>query len=172
MRRICIVIVGLAVVLCVTTAGTARAQDKETGSGPVTWEINKAKLPSAPLKAGDTFSVELTAHIERGWHLYSLTPIENGPRPTRITLATGQAFELAGTIKAPDPITARDPNFGVETEYYETSAIFAVPIKVLPAGAAGKATLTVQIRYQTCNDKDCLPPQLVKLPVPVEIAAK
>jgi thiol:disulfide interchange protein DsbD len=164
--------VALALALYVTTAGTARAQDQKTGSGPVTWEINKAKLPSALLKAGDTFSVELTAHIEPGWHLYSLTPIENGPRPTRITVVAGQGFELAGKIKAPDPTTAKDPNFGVETEFYEDAVTFTVPVRVMPDAAPGKAAATVQVRYQTCNDKECLPPEVVKLAAAVEIAAK
>jgi thiol:disulfide interchange protein DsbD len=162
----------LAIALSVAVAGTARAQDKDSGAGPVTWQIDKAKLPAAPLKVGDTFSVDLTAHIERGWHLYSLTPIENGPKPTRITIVAAQGFELAGKVKAPTPTTAKDPNFGIETEFYEDAVTFAVPVRVMPDVPRGKATAIVQVRYQTCNDKDCLPPEVLKLPVAVEIVAK
>lgn len=172
MRRTLVATLVLAVAFVAAAAAPARAQATGEGSGPVTFEIRKGSAPTAAVKAGATFTVDVVAHIERGWHLYSLTPIENGPRPTRITIAAGQGFELGGKIKAPDPTTAVDPNFRVETEYWEESATFTVPIKVLPDAAAGKATATVQVRFQTCNDKDCLPPALVKLPVPVEIAAK
>ena len=169
MRRIWPAAVGLVVALVAAAASPARAQGADEGSGPITWEIKKGSAPTAAVKAGATFTVDIVAHIERGWHLYSLTPIENGPRPTRITIAAGQGFELGGKIKAPDPITAFDPNFKVETEFYDESATFSIPIKVLPDATPGRAVATLQIRYQTCNDKECLPPALVKLPVAVEI---
>jgi DsbC/DsbD-like thiol-disulfide interchange protein len=165
-------VIAVAAALVAAAAGPAVAQGTEDGSGPITWEVKKTTVPTAPVKAGGTFTLDIVAHIERGWHLYSLTPIENGPRPTRITIVAGQGFELGGKITAPDPTTAFDPNFKVETEYYEDAVTFSVPIRVLPDAAAGKAAATVQVRYQTCNDKDCLPPALVKLPVSVEIAAK
>jgi GAF domain-containing protein len=31
---------------------------------------------------------------------------------------------------------------------------------------------TVQVRYQTCNDRECLPPALVKLPVSIDIIVR
>jgi len=172
MRRRFVAMLGLAAALVAAAAVPSRAQGTEDGPSPITWEIKKGSAPAAPVKAGDTFTVDLVAHIERGWHLYSLTPIENGPRPTRITIAAGQGFELGGKIKAPDPITKMDPNFRVDTEFWDESVTFTVPIRVLPDATPGKATATVQARYQTCNDKDCLPPALVKVPVPVEVVAK
>ena len=172
MRRTWPAAVGLAVAIVAAAAAPARAQGTDEGSGPVTWEIKKGSAPTAAVKAGDTVVVDVVAHIERGWHLYSLTPVENGPRPTRITIAAGQGFELGGKIKAPDPTTAMDPNFRVETEFYDESATFGIPIRVLPDAAPGKSVATVQVRYQTCNDRECLPPALVRVPVPVEIAGK
>jgi thiol:disulfide interchange protein DsbD len=64
-----------------------------------------------------------------------------------------------------------DRNFGVEVEYYEKSATFTVPVRILPQAPPGESTLTVQVRFQTCNDRHCLPPTLVKMPVAVVVAA-
>jgi thiol:disulfide interchange protein DsbD len=159
----------MATILHAVLAGLVLAQGAAVSEGdPVTWSI-KAQLPAAPIKAGGTLTVQVTAKIERGWHLYSLNPIENGPRPTRIAIAAGQPFEAGGAIKAPDPIVARDPNFNLDTEYYENSVTFTVPVKVAPHAAKGKSTLTMQVRFQTCNDRLCMPPKVVKLDVPVEI---
>jgi Disulphide bond corrector protein DsbC len=122
---------------------------------PVVWSLKISVAPDGSLAA------ELTAKIEDGWHLYSLTPIANGPIPTRIRLPAEQALELAGEIEAPDPFVSADPNFGVEVEYYEESVTFKLPLK-RRAGRDGDR-LIVEARYQVCTSRLCLPPKTVKL---------
>lgn len=159
-----------AAIVCAAIPAGMSAQEEEVNLNPIKWSL-KAQLPGGPLKAGDKFTVELTAFIDRGWHLYSTTPIENGPKPTRIVIVPGQGFEPAGEIEAPDPFVENDPNFGVETKYYENSVTFTIPVRVALDAPAGNRTLAVQVRYQTCNQKHCLPPKLLKFEAPVEIAA-
>ncbi|MGH9935380.1 MAG: protein-disulfide reductase DsbD N-terminal domain-containing protein [Blastocatellia bacterium] len=160
----------LAALLGVVAAASALTQEQETDLNPIKWSL-KAKLPAKPLKVGEKFSVELSARIDRGWHLYSTEPVENGPKPTRITLPKGQAFEQTGEIESPAPRAARDPNFGVEVEFYEGSVTFTIPVRVLPGAAPGGHKLMAQVRYQSCSQELCLPPKLVKLEAPIEIAA-
>lgn len=155
--------------LIASLAVTIAAQDEEYN--PVKWSF-KAQISNAPPKSGDIFKVELTAEIEKGWHLYSTNPIENGPRPTRITIPAGQGFERGGDITAPDPIVSRDPNFSVETEYYNDQVTFTLPVKVLADISESNNKLQIQIRYQSCNERLCLPPKLVKLEVQVQTADK
>src|SRR5262249_27210706 len=142
------------------TAASAQAQEK--GLNPVAWSL---KIVNATVTNG-ALTAELTAKIEEGWHLYSLTPIANGPKPTRITLPATQAFELAGEIEAPDPFVGTDPNFGIEVEYYEESVTFKLPLK-RRAGPGGEKLL-VEARYQTCTSQLCLPPKTVKLEAEVK----
>src|SRR5262245_47767528 len=61
-----IVIVAFNVFLTLSAVSVA-AQEKQ-----VTWSL-KADLPTMPLKPGDQFKVHLTAQIEEGWYLYSLS---------------------------------------------------------------------------------------------------
>lgn len=135
---------------------------------PIKWSL-KLDAPSALFKVGEQFRVLLTAEIEDGWHLYSIEEIERGPRPTRISLAADQPFELA-EIEAPEPQSAFDENFGIPTQFYEHAVTFILPVTVAAKAPAGKRKLIVQARYQTCTDKLCLPPKLVKTEVEVEIA--
>lgn len=165
----CFFRIALAAALCAMTAASAVAQDEDAKLDPIKWSL-KAKLPPKPLKVGDKFIVELTAQIEKGWHLYSTEPVESGPKPTRITVPTDQPFEQAGEIESPAPLTIRDPNFGVEVEFYEESVTFTIPVRVLSNAASGGRKLMVQVRYQTCTEQLCLPPKLVKLEAPVELA--
>ena len=92
----------------------------------IKWSI-KATPADTPLKPGDSFSLELTAKIEEGWHLYSLDQAEGGPTPTRIVVPTDQPFIQNGTIDSGDPKSAMDPNFNLLTQYYEGLANFHNP---------------------------------------------
>ena len=126
---------------------------------PIKWSI-KAQ-PSHSLAKWSLFTLELRAAIDRGWHLYSTEKVEGGPSPTRITLVSGQGFEIAGEIDSPAPRSAYDPNFQVATEFYEGEVAFTITVKLTTATVAEK--IRVQVRYQTCTPTICLPPKLLEL---------
>jgi thiol:disulfide interchange protein DsbD len=128
---------------------------------PVAWQFENP--PAKPVKAGARFNLKLVAKIQESWHLYSLKPMSEGPIPTRIWLAEGQPFELAGRIQAPDPEKLQDPSFGMEVEQYEGEADFTLPLKIAAGAPPGPTTLVVNASYQTCNNKICLPPKTVKV---------
>jgi len=149
----------LAVLTAFTAWGVTVAAQETDEPNPITWTLKGQ--PGSP--ARKTFTVELRARIDTGWHLYSTDKIEGGPSPTRITLMPGQNLELAGEIDSPAPHSAYDPNFQVATEYYEGEVTFTVPIR--STSAATKVRL--QVRYQTCTPTVCLPPKLVELETPL-----
>ena len=134
---------------------------------PVAWKIEGA--PGRPVKAGVQFSVKLVAKVQEGWHLYSMKPVPDGPIPTRIWLAEGAAFQLAGSIRATEPETVQDSSFGMEVEQYEGEATFTLPVRAAPGAAAGPQTLAVNVSYQSCNNKLCLPPKTVKVEAAVTV---
>ena len=134
---------------------------------PVAWKLQNP--PAAPVKAGARINVKLLAEVQDGWHLYSLKPMVEGPIPTRIWIAEGQPFSLAGAVQAPDPQVMQDASFGMEVELYEGEAVFTLPVRVAPGAAPGAQKLVVSASYQSCNNKLCLPPKTVKVEVPVTI---
>jgi DsbC/DsbD-like thiol-disulfide interchange protein len=134
---------------------------------PVAWKLQYP--PAAPVKAGARFNVKLLAEVQEGWHLYSLKPMAEGPIPTRIWIAEGQPFSLAGAVQSPDPQVIEDPSFGMEVELYEGEAIFTLPVRVAPGASPGPQKLVVSASYQSCNNKLCLPPKTVKVELPIAI---
>jgi len=134
---------------------------------PVAWKLQNP--PAAPVKAGARFNVKLLAEVQDGWHLYSLKPMVEGPIPTRIWIAEGQPFSLAGAVLSPDPRVMQDASFGMEVELYEGEAVFTLPVRVAPGAVPGAQKLVVSASYQSCNNKLCLPPKTVKVEVPVTI---
>lgn len=141
------------------------AQENGDTPDPVKWSVKSGLISPG------TIVLQLTAEIERGWHLYSTERVEGGPSPTRITLVPGQGFEIAGEIDSPAPHSAYDPNFQVATESYEGSVTFQIPVKRVNPDAL-IANLRVQVRYQTCSPTICLPPKLLELTPLVALDAK
>ena len=134
---------------------------------PVAWSGKTS--PGKPLPRGARFTVELDALIQPGWHLYSLDQPDGGPIATEISLPAGQPFSFAGAIAAPKPHTVFDPNFNMRVGFYIEKAQFRVPLEVGATAAAGSTTLNIQTRYQCCNDKLCLPPKKVTVPISIEV---
>lgn len=125
----------------------------------------------AKAKVGDKITAQISASISGDWHMYSITQGAGGPIPTRITVAGGGAFKAAGGATGSAPRREMDPNFGIMTEFYAGSARFTVPVAVDASAQPGPQTLTVNVRYQVCNETLCLPPRTLKVSAPVEIVA-
>lgn len=157
-----VAIITLSVALMAASAVSAE-------DNPVTFSL-KSGAATRPLKPGDQFSVEVVARIKAGWHLYSTTQQRGGPAATRITLPTGQPFRLIGPINSPSPLTDFDENFGINTQFYEETATFTFPLMVKRDARAGKQRLQVNVFFQTCDERFCLPPRTIKLERLFELA--
>src|ERR1043166_4530377 len=104
------------------------------------------------VQPGARAAVEVRASIPSGWHLYGLTEPAGGPIATTIAVGPASVATIAGAIRAPPPISAPDPNFGLTTSYYADSARFIVPVAI-DALARGRQTPLVRVGYQTCNER-------------------
>ncbi len=127
---------------------------------PVSWSL-ESDAKGKTLKTGEKFQAKLKAEIEGEWHLYAVEQPEGGPFPTKITIAENLPFELDGKPMSPAPITKFDPNFEIDTKFFAEKATFSLPIRV--EGETNGDNLAVNVRYQVCDDKVCLPPKTVKV---------
>jgi thiol:disulfide interchange protein len=131
-------------------AGAAYGQKLD----PVQWTLSSG-VTKAP--AGSTVPLHLTAKIDEGWHLYSLTTPAGGPIRTTAELAENPALERV-TFYQPPPVRKLDPNFKIDTETFEKQLDLVIKSELAQA-AAGSIEMTAQVRYQVCNDRQCLPPR-------------
>ena len=115
---------------------------------PVQWELG---VDSKASRAGSKVLLRLTARIDSGWHLYSLTTPKGGANPTTIQLDGGKVYQ-------PAPVRKFDPNFQIDTETFAGTVVFLIEA-IVPGGASGKVELTANMRYQACTEKECLPPR-------------
>src|SRR5215471_1281131 len=122
-------------ILATLCAGAAWGQAQH-----VEWTLTAEGAPGKLL-------VRAAAKIEPGWHLYSASSPAGIPTSFQVTPSKSVR------VFAPAPKKAFDPNFGSDTETYEGEATF-----VLEAAVDGTpASVDVKVRYQTCNDTQCVP---------------
>ncbi len=139
----------LVLLVLALLAAFAMADDK------IKWS---AKLASGEAKPGAQVTVLLNADIEAGWHLYSIVPSKASNIPT--TIGVEAPAKLNGQVTEGKPVLKYDANFEAEVQYFENHAEYKVPVTL---GPDGKANLTV--RFQTCNDRTCIPPKTVTVPL-------
>ena len=134
--------------------GIAAAQN------PVSWSLEsdaKGKI----FKPNETFKAKLKAVIEGEWHIYAVEQAAGGPFPTMITIAENSPFLLDGKTSSPAPMTKFEPLFNIDTKFFTKSAEFNLPLKAKTDAKADD--LAVNIKYQVCDDKVCLPPKTVEV---------
>ncbi len=125
--------------------------------GPVKWSFGMSDSTDG------TARVLLTATCEEHWHLYAMQlPNDEGPLPTAIRLVPSQSFQLTGEIREPVPTELEDPNFMMLVRYHAGEVVFTVPIKRLTNQAFA---VEGEVEFMCCNDKMCLPPEVVKFTV-------
>jgi thiol:disulfide interchange protein DsbD len=134
---------------------TGLARATYAAQDPVQWSLTPDRTAVAP---GGTVLARLTATLEPGWHLYSPTTPKGGPIPTSLALARTPAI-AAVRIYEPKPERRFDANFQLDTETFEKEAVFLLAVEVGKDAPAGALDLTAQVRYQSCNDRMCLPPK-------------
>lgn len=123
---------------------------------PIRWSFTVEPSSAPP---GSRVLGRLTARMDPGWHLYSMTT----PRPpiaTTVEIAPDPAIEGV-RIYQPEPERKLDPNFGTETETFAREVTFLVELQLARQAAPGAVELTARPRFQACDDRQCLPPRRV-----------
>jgi thiol:disulfide interchange protein DsbD len=122
---------------------------------PVQWSLS-SDVQRAP--AGSSVPLHLKATLQPGWHLYSLTTPKGGPIQTTVGLVEHPAIASVKFYQPP-PVRKFDPNFKIDTETFEKDVDFALAAALAKDAMPGVVEITAQVRYQACNDRQCLPPR-------------
>ncbi|MDD4848331.1 MAG: cytochrome c biogenesis protein CcdA [Bacteroidales bacterium] len=94
---------------------------------PVKWNFKLNDLPN------DEMEIEMTATIDKDWHLYSQKESPNGPLPLYFEFMADSAnYSLIGAVEEATAFTTKyDETFETDVYYFEHQAIFKQKIKIL-----------------------------------------
>lgn len=121
---------------------------------PVQWSLS---LEPASAPPGARVLGKLTARMEPGWRVYSMTT----PRPPIATTVEVKPHPALAAVRIyqPEPARKLDPNFGTETETFSGEVTLLLELELARDAAPGMLVLAVQPRFQACDDRQCLPPR-------------
>jgi thiol:disulfide interchange protein len=142
----------LLVCLCAISAQTP---------SPAHWTLTPSQQRIAP---GSEVLLGLQLDLENGWHMYSVTTPKPGPTggPSQTTIRLAESPAVAGQqLYFPAADRKYDQNFQIDTETYEKSVKFYLKATLASQAPAGPLELAAQMRYQLCDDKQCLPPKKI-----------
>jgi thiol:disulfide interchange protein len=125
--------------------------------------------PPARLQAkrGDTAAVKVHLQIQPGYHCNSNTPSDDYLIPLKLTwqpapLEVAEVVYPKPTMEksefSPKPLSVFSGDFEIVTKF-----------KVPASAPNGMAIVTGKLRYQACNDRMCLPPKTLEVPLTVDI---
>jgi DsbC/DsbD-like thiol-disulfide interchange protein len=132
----------------------------------VTWS---AAANTAAVKPDGALTVTLNAKVAEGWHVYALNQLPNGPTPLRISVDANAVAAANGAPTASPATKVHDAAFNLDTPLYSKAFSASVPVKIAAHASAGKQTIPVTVRFQTCNGAICQPPKTIHLSAPVTI---
>ena len=138
-------------------------------TSPAHWTLTATQPRVAP---GAELLLELRLDLEGGWHMYSVTTPKPGPTggPTQTTIQIADSPSISSQqLYFPPAEREYDQNFQIDTETYKNSSKFYIKVRLSEQTTPGDLELTAQMRYQLCNDKQCLPPKKVTAATTVTI---
>lgn len=128
----------------------------------------KVKWQYKAIKKGDKlYEVQMTAIIEKGWHLYSQQQSADAiALPTTFTFVKNPLIQIKGKTaeqgKLYDEIEAATRS---RSRYYSNKVIF---VQELVLKKNIKTAFNGEVEFMVCDDKQCLPPGNVKFSVNIQ----
>ncbi len=146
-------------------------KDKQRSDKPKQTEVLtvEAHLNVDRLPAGSTCRIALVLNINDGWHINQNPAQPDDLVPTQFTMKTKLGSKLVD-VKYPKGYKLTISGFDEPLMVYEKQTIVFGTIEV-PADAGGKnEKFELQVKYQACNDKNCVLPKTLKLDGSVKVA--
>jgi uncharacterized protein len=131
-----------------------------------------ARAPEVRVEKGKPFEVPLTLVIAEKYHIYAEDPGQDSLIPTMVGLVTTDGVALGsvdypkGTAKT---LVANGPE---KVNLYEGEVTIKLRLLAANGLATGKKTINLRVKYQACNDRACLAPAVLDVPVTLDVREK
>ena len=155
--------------LTLSAAAAAQAPGSAAVGDTVTWTV--APQTADDVKPGSRLALVLHGTVLDGWHVYALKQLPDGPTPLRVALDPNDVAVADGSPTGSPPTKVHDPSFNLDTQFYSHAFTVTAPVRVGKHLAAGRQAIPVNVRFQTCTDRICLPPKTVHLSAPITVRA-
>jgi thiol:disulfide interchange protein DsbD len=119
------------------------------------------------IKRGATGEAKLKAELKPGYHVNSDKPADEYLIPLKLTWAKEPLQTLQ--IVYPKPKLEKYDFSPAPLSVFSGSFEIVTLFKAPPAATPGPAMMTGKLRYQACNNKECLPPRTADVTLSVDV---
>lgn len=141
-------------------AATARGQFGPPAAGAPP-KVQKASIRAASDRTaylpGETARLSVRLDIAPGWHLQAHVPTYDYLIPTVLTVAAPAGWE-APRVSYPAPVPYKFAFAEDRLDVLEGSPELVAELNVPKDAVEGRVSLALSLRYQACDDRQCLPP--------------
>jgi len=158
--------------LLLLTAGGPRVTGQSLSDLPRARDVVKpeAYVSLQPIPRGRTFEVAVVAQIARGFHINANKVLEEYLIPTTLQAELPSGLRLVETVYPEGQLQ----KFGFSEKMlnvYDGRVTLRMKLRASPDAPLGRLSIPLSLRYQACNDRACLPPVSLSVPVELTIAA-
>jgi thiol:disulfide interchange protein DsbD len=123
--------------------------------------------PRVHAKRGQEVTAPITAELQAGFHVNSNQPADEYLIPLKLTWVKGPLETVQVLYPKPQmehfafsqkPVSIFSGKFEIVTKF-----------KTAPAAQPGMALMNGKLRFQACNDRECLPPKTVDVQFTVDV---
>lgn len=115
-------------------------------------------LPSSKIQRGRTVRASVVMDIPSGYHVNSNHPLEKFLVATQAQVEAPKGIRL-GPVSYPGAVLRKFKFSKARLSVYEGRATMRFDVTVPRSFAPGSVEVKVRLKYQSCNDEVCFPPQ-------------
>jgi hypothetical protein len=123
------------------------------------------RLARARVKAGDEVELAVILEIAPLWEIRTLDA-EAGFTATQLKLEVPGGLQSVGDWTAPMPVRSLMPDGHAA---YVDEAVFTRSLRIAAEAPKGKLPIKCHVRYEACNERQCLQPTALELQVVLDI---
>ncbi len=160
---------GLLVLAIMVTSAPVQAQLADFGFGesaPVEKLSVKGYLSLDKVQPGSQFQIAVVVEIAQGWHV-NANPAGEGLIATEVVLPDTPHLAF-GEIVYPKGEVLALGSIGEAPVYHDTITI-GIQADLNQTAPIAPILLDMELRYQACNDEQCLLPEVLTFAVPIEV---
>ena len=146
----------MVAVLAMVTAPGAWAQVSGAGSAGPSVSV-EGVWESSGARPGETVRLAAVVTVEEGWHVNAHKPSDPYIIPTILELALPEGV-TAGRTTYPEPALFEVQGFLEKLAVYSGKFVIGVEVHVGADVKPGKYTVPMTLKYQACNDRQCMMP--------------
>jgi hypothetical protein len=129
----------------------------------------RAYVSLEPVPRGRAFEIAVVAEILPGFHINANKVLEDYLIPTTLQAEPPKGLRVTETSYPPGALQKFDFSEKM-LNLYEGTVTLRMKLVAAADAPTGAVSLPLTLRYQACNDKACLPPVRLNVPVEFQIA--